>query len=276
MSLFIFLFLSGCSSHHDKTVFLAILARNKAHALPKFLKSIEDLDYDKKAITLYINTNNNIDETEEVLKTWAAKHQSQYRNIIFESHHVQSLENDQSLPHDWNLTRFQALAKIRNQSLKKAIEDGADYYFVIDCDVFINPKTLKILMSKQKPIIAPMMRTYPANLIASTYWSDLLDNGWPTCSPFYFQILNRDIRGTFPVPLVHCVYLIESKYLPYLNYLSDAQLPEFMIFSQSARKAEVQQYICNEEDFGIVYFEDQFISLEDEKNSFQQLFCSEL
>lgn len=267
------LILISCSrSNMEKTVFLAILARNKAHTLPKYLKTIENLEYDKKAITIYINTNNNRDETEEILRKWVEKHRGEYRDILFESHAIDALEGDQTAPHAWDQTRFRVLANIRNHSLQKAIEAGTDYYFVIDCDIFVTPGILKTLISKQKPMIAPMMRTYPANLAASTYWCDFDENGFYKDNPFYYEILNQTVRGTFPVPLVHCVYLIESQHLPKLDYLDETMPCEFIAFSQSARRAGVQQYICNEEDFGFVYFEDHHISLEEEKESFQQLF----
>lgn len=138
----------------EKTVLLAILAKNKAHVLPQFFHCIDHLDYDKKLITVYINTNNNQDETENILKQWVEAHSSDYRRIIFEKHEVENIGITK--PHEWTPERFKVLAQIRNKSLQQAIDSHCDYYFVVDCDNFIAPYTLKELMAKDKPIIAPI------------------------------------------------------------------------------------------------------------------------
>ncbi|NGX46237.1 MAG: hypothetical protein K940chlam2_01424, partial [Chlamydiae bacterium] len=85
-----------------KTVLLSILARNKAHVLPTFLRCIDNLDYDKSQITLYINTNNNEDNTEEIHQTWAKENEKHYRQIVFESHEIDNMID--SKPHEWTPT----------------------------------------------------------------------------------------------------------------------------------------------------------------------------
>ena len=49
-------------------ILLAILARNKEHVLPDYLNCIYNQTYNKKLITIYINTNNNCDATEQILR----------------------------------------------------------------------------------------------------------------------------------------------------------------------------------------------------------------
>src|SRR3989337_3845662 len=70
-------------TQEDKTVLLAILARNKAHTLPYYLNYINNLDYNKKNISVYIHTNNNIDATAKILDEWASAHIAEYRYIDF-------------------------------------------------------------------------------------------------------------------------------------------------------------------------------------------------
>ena len=53
-------------ANEGEKVLIAILARNKAHLLPEYLDSIKNLEYDKKSIVIYINTNNNHDKTKEI------------------------------------------------------------------------------------------------------------------------------------------------------------------------------------------------------------------
>ena len=74
------------------TVFLTILARNKAHMLPYYLRCLDELEYDKQLITVYINTNNNVDATEEILREWVDKNKSNYRQILFERHEVRGYQ----------------------------------------------------------------------------------------------------------------------------------------------------------------------------------------
>src|SRR3989304_6473603 len=112
-------------------------------------------------ITIYINTNNNSDKTEDILKMWIQEYENKYMKIDFENHNIKELNNTNTKPHDWNAVRFKRLGEIRNKSLQKTIEHNCDYYFVIDCDNFIIPETLEDLITENKEIIAPMLRAMP-------------------------------------------------------------------------------------------------------------------
>lgn len=234
----------------NKKILLAILARNKEHILPTFLKCIDNLDYDKKLISVYINTNNNEDKTEEILSEWVEKNKDLYNAIDFEKHEVKDLAKEE-LPHNWNSERLKTLAEIRNKSLKKTDEYKCDYYFVVDCDNFIAPYTLKELIQKDKPIIAPMLKAIPEeNDPASNFFYSITDNGYYKNDPVYYLILDRKVIGTFKAPLVHCTYLVKAEYLNKLSYTNGTDEYEFIIFSRSARNGGVDQYICNEKIFG--------------------------
>jgi glycosyltransferase involved in cell wall biosynthesis len=254
----------------NKKVLLAILAKNKAHVLPKFLDCIDKLEYNKKLITLYINTNNNSDNTKEMLESWVQKNGASYASVIFESHHV--AEDKQTKPHEWTAERFKVLGNIRNKSMQKTKEAGCDYYFVVDCDNFITPCTLRTLLSKDKPIIAPMLRAKPeAGDCYSNYFCNVTENGYYAHHDNYMKILTNEMHGTFEAPVVHCTYLIKAECIDKLTYVDNTNDYEFVIFSRSARKNTVGQYICNEKDFGfLVHFYDD-ISLEEEKNRVKDL-----
>lgn len=253
-----------------KTVFLTILARNKEHVLPKYLDCIEKLDYDKKLITVYINTNNNCDRTEEILKEWAAAHKQEYAAIIFESHQIEELTGTN--PHEWPKERFKIIASLRNKSLQKGKESGCDYYFVADCDNFLTPCTLKTLVSKDKPIIAPLLRSVPASYdVYANYFYDVNERGYYEEHPDYYKILHRTKRGTFQAPVVHCTYLIKKEYLDQLNYMDGSDDWEFIIFSRIARQKQIDQYICNEKVFGTQLHFNRSITLEEEKAAIQHI-----
>ncbi len=249
----------------NKTVLLAILARNKAHVLPQFLNCVDHLDYNKQLMTIYINTNNNQDETEEIIKDWVNQHEQKYKQVIFEKHDIKDAEVTR--PHEWTAERFKILAKIRNKSLEQAQKHNCDYYFVVDCDNFIAPYTLKELILKDKPIIAPMLKAIPEPVdYYSNFFCAVSESGYYQSHPDYIKILNRSELGTFKVPLVHCTYLIKSCYIDKLNYVDETNHHEFVIFARSARNNQIDQYICNEKPFGFLIHFHNDLTLEEEKN----------
>lgn len=259
----------AAENKEDKTVLLAVLARNKEHTLPKFLKCIDNLDYNKKLVTVYINTNDNEDKTADILEAWIKKNEDQYQSIIYENYSI--TDNPQTRPHEWNATRFKVLGTIRNKSLQKALECKCDYYFIVDCDNFITPITLKELMSKDKPIIAPLLRPVPEAVDNySNYFCAITENGYYDDHPEYNEILNKSKTGTFKVPVVHCTYLIKSEYLDKLSYVDETEDYEFVIFSRQARNKHVDQYICNEKEFGTLLHFHTDLTLEEEKKRFEE------
>lgn len=259
------------SSKETKKVLIAILAKNKGHMLPQYLECIDHLDYDKKLIVVYIRTNNNTDNTREILSDWAKLHRSHYHDIIFEDEDIPK-ELPPSNPHAWTIERWKLLAGIRNRSLEKAKEYQCDYYFVADCDNFILPHTLKYLVHKNKPIIAPMLRAMPQkNDAYSNFFCDVDHKGYCKDDPDYRKILYCSLIGTFKVPLVHCTYLIKTECLDKLNYLDDTDEMEFVVISRLARKNGIDQYICNEREFGTLYHSDNaYMSLAEEIEDYQR------
>jgi tetratricopeptide (TPR) repeat protein len=254
----------------NKTVLFSILARNKEHVLDRYLSCLEQLDYDKKNMVLYINTNNNSDKTEEILKTWVEKHGAEYRDVIFSSHTVDGLGSHR--PHEWSSERFHVLGRIRNESLSMAKVKGCDYYFVVDCDNFITPCTLKELIAKDKPIIAPMLRPIPEkDDLYSNYFSAVNEEGYWQDHPDYLKIFKKEMVGTFEAPVVHCTYLIKNEWLDYLTYVDGSDDYEFVIFSKSARENGVKQYICNEQDFGVLCHFYKDVTQQEEKEALRAL-----
>jgi glycosyltransferase involved in cell wall biosynthesis len=253
------------SNPTNKTILLALLARNKAHVLDKFLKCINNLDYPKNLITIYIKTDNNSDSTKEILQEWVKNYGRQYGSVIFDT--SETSDTQQTKPHEWSPTRFKVLATIRNNSLLKAKECNCDYYFVVDCDNFIAPDTLTDLVRKDKPIIAPLLRSIPEpDDLYANFFYESEPSGYYKHHPDHLKILDRSKVGTFKVDVVHCTYLIKKEYLDKLNYIDGTDDYEFIIFSRSARKNKVDQYICNEKEYGVQIHFHENLSLEQEKN----------
>lgn len=253
------LFLCSCgNTPRDKTVFLPILAQNQAHFLPRYLKNLENLDYDKKLITVYINTDNNEDDTEAVLRDWAKKNKRRYRSITFDSNKASKLDGLSTST--WNPTKLRGMGKMLNRSLEVAKKSKSDYYFFSECNNFVAPHTLKTLMAKNKPIIAPLLTdVFVVNNISPKKKESF------TADHYRYPITYKILEGTIKVPLVQSTYLIQSKYLDGLNYMDGTDENEAVIFSKSAKANGVDQFICNEKDFGIqVAVHDKNMSREEE------------
>lgn len=253
------------------TVFLAILAKQKEKVLPLFLKTIQELDYPKDHIVLYVRTNNNTDRTKDVLDAWLEKHSAYYKTVLYDSSDIDKDIQKYGV-HEWNGERFKALARIRQDSLDVCYDLGCDYYFVVDVDNFIYPETLKALIEANKPIVGPLLRYAVADDIFPDTPEDQERVGSHRCryyanyhyrvdsygsiinEPVYYQLLYQvhGFRGIIEVDCVHCTYLIKREYIPRLSYLEDSNRWEYMVFSENARKARINQYLDNREIYGIL------------------------
>ncbi len=142
----------------------------------------------------------------------------------------------------------------------------------MDCDNFIAPYTLKSLIEKNKPIIAPLLHSLPeAHDVYSNFFADVDNNGYYKDHPDFFKISNREVVGTFKVPVVHHVYLIKSEVIDKLTYIDESSDWEFIVFSRSARHQQIPQYICNERDFGSFIHFYKNLSLNEEAKAFEHI-----
>jgi glycosyltransferase involved in cell wall biosynthesis len=234
-------------------VLVSILAKQKEAMLPLYLRCIEALDYPKSAIVLYIRTNNNTDGTEQILRDWLERVGGHYAAVEFDTTGVAAPVQNYDV-HEWNPIRFAVLADIRMSSLRKTIEHRCDFYFVADVDNFIRAETLRELVSLNLPIVSPFLRSLAKERYYSNYHAEIDANGYYADSNQYFWILNRYVRGLIEVPVVHCTYLVRSDVIASLAYADGTARHEYVIFSDSARKAQIPQYIDNRQVYGYIAF----------------------
>lgn len=244
-------------------VTIAILAKDKAHTLPLYLKCINNLNYLKKNIILYFRTNDNTDNTEEIIKDWIIENGDLYHSIYFDNTSIdEKLKEESNKHHNWNSHRFKILGEIRNESLKFAYQNNS-HYFVIDCDNFILPNTLKCLIKSEKPIVGPFLRT--VNNFYSNYHDQVNSAGYMKINPNYYSLYKREVIGDHKVDVIHCTYFIRNQYIPYLSYLDDTERHEYVIFSHNARKMNIPQYLNNQELHGLITFAETKEQMEVEK-----------
>lgn len=241
-----FLIILSFINLNAETVTIAILAKDKAHTLKEYLNCIERQTWPKNKTYIYIRTNNNNDNTAEILKNWVQKVKHLYLDIYFDDSNVQEpVQNYKQ--HEWNCTRFKVLGKVRQDSVKRAKYNDS-HYFVADCDNFIKPHVIETLLRLNLPIVAPFLRD--ANSYYSNYHTAIDKNGYFLGSPIYYLIFNQEFKGITEVPVVHCSYLIRKEYLDFISYDDDSYRYEYVIFSDCARKSKIPQYIDNRELYG--------------------------
>lgn len=259
-------------------VFLALLVKQKEAVLPLFLESLNNWDYPKENIFIYIRTNNNTDNTKQLLEEWIEEYGDKYKGLIYNSEDVPE-KVEQYDVHFWNGERFRVLGKIRQESMNQALLTDCEYYFVVDTDNFLFPETLKELVKLDLPIVAPFLRYAVAlgknadtpvevakreghmSRYYSNYHDKVDDFGSIIPEDTYYKILNQEVKGLIECMCVHCTYLIKKEYLSELNYLEQSDRWEYMVFSNSARDKGITQYIDNRTIYGVLTLSENIVLL---------------
>lgn len=246
---------------HTDFVTIAILAKDKAHVLPLYLKCIENQTYPASKTNLYIRTNNNTDGTGEILKTWLEKVKDRYHEVYFDDSDVPDRVQDFAA-HEWNYTRFKVLGAIRQASVDWAKAHNS-HYFVADCDNFILPYTIERLLQTALPVVGPLLKNGDSHTSFYANFHFITDeNGYFANSDHYYHIYNQSIKGLIEVAVIHCTYFIQNEVLDTICYDDGSARYEYVIFSDTLRKAHIPQYIDNRYDYGSLTFatsEEDFI-----------------
>lgn len=232
-------------------VLISILAKEKAGFLPLYLECLYNLDYPRDRIGLYIRSNNNKDDTVDILRTYVENYGGEYYDIYQNYLDVEEKVEEYD-EHEWNEVRFGVLGKIRQKSMEYAYDNGYDYYFVIDCDNFIIPETLNHLITLNKDIVGPLV-ALPGQMYGNFHHCIDEDGYYIDCDE-YQAIRNRWMKGQILVNVIHCTYLINTDVIPKLTYLDGTDRHEYVIFSNSCRDNNIDQYIDNTKVWGYLTF----------------------
>ena len=231
-------------------VFVAILAKQKEKMLPAWLKSLEQWDYPKDKMILYVRSNNNTDNTEQILKDWLETNRKWYRFVVEDYENLEVPVQNFDV-HEWNPTRFKALGAIRERSLEGAWHAEADFYWVVDVDNFVKPHVLSKMVSHNLPVVAPMLRMADPEQPAYSNFHLLANvRGYYLDDMRYYQVLKQEIKGLIICDVVHCTYLIRKDVYEDVIYLDGTDDYEYVIFSRNLRQKNIPQYLDNTEVYG--------------------------
>ncbi|XP_050389094.2 probable inactive glycosyltransferase 25 family member 3 isoform X2 [Patella vulgata] len=241
------------------SVVIAFLVRNKAHTLPWFLGLIEKFDYPKNRISFWIRSDHNIDNSTAVLEEWLTAVQHEYHSVDVDINHTQKGYSDEKSSNDWSKQRYENVIKLRQQALEDARQILADYIFMADANVIIeNNKTLQLLMDQNKIIVGPMFNASDAGYY-SNFWEGIDTKGYYVRTEEYLKMVDWEIRGCFPVPILHSALLIDIRRCVTQHIVYTPPLPEYdgpyndiIIFAHSVKATAISMFILNTRYFGKV------------------------
>jgi hypothetical protein len=224
-------------------VLFAVLARQKEAVLPFYLSCIEALDYPKRSIVLQVRANNSTDGTVAILKEWVEQVGDDYARVEMDTSDVPGVD-----PH--KPTSFEVRARLRQESIENTDRAACDFYFVVDIDNFVRPCALRSLVELNLPLVAPLLRHMDQTKTYANYHAKIDDWGYHRSCEEYNWILSQRIKGLYQVPVVHSTYLVRRDAIPKLSYDDGSGRHEYVIFSDSARKQGIPQYLDNREIYG--------------------------
>ncbi|MBX9924590.1 MAG: FkbM family methyltransferase [Rhabdochlamydiaceae bacterium] len=281
MTLIFFLGVLLCpkfSTAEEKKVFIGIVMKNYDGLIDPFLKSIDEMEYDKKRIWIQFDAQNNSKAAQEKIEKWVAERIGTYAGVF----HVRGASEktiDSFLVFSHPLKKFAFLRGVREGFLKKTKELGCDYCFLLDSDVLLAPYVLKNLMEKQKPIITPVLRPIPeSNDLHSNFLATVNETGFSDYDCDFFATSNRQafyenasavtdrrLLGMWQIASAFGAYLIESQYIDKLSFQDEILSEDFFALARSAKKNGVDHFICNEKEFGSFIHFHKKLSLEEER-----------
>uniref|UniRef100_A0A4W5MBE3 Si:ch211-13f8.2 n=1 Tax=Hucho hucho TaxID=62062 RepID=A0A4W5MBE3_9TELE len=255
-------------------VLLSILARNAEHSLPYFLGCIDRLEYPKDRIAICAAADHSVDNTTAMLQEWIRGVQSQYHSVKWTPMEEPSSHVGELGPKHWPNSRFTHVMKLKQAALRSARALWADYILFVDTDnLLTNRRVLIEMIAENLTVVAPMLES---RVLYSNFWCGVTPQGYYKRTPEYIPIRNWKRQGCFAVPMVHSTFLVDLRrsatqalafHPPHHDYTFP--LDDIMVFAFSARRADVQMYICNREHYGYLPLPlKQEQSLEEEVESF--------
>ena len=140
---------AGSSSREwPPKVMVVILVRNKAHLLNNTLKLLENQNYPKHRIGLFIRSDHNEDNSEDILETWLESQMEEYhfKDVSIGKNFGERFQDQKLGPMEWSPSRFKHMIALKEEALIKARKLWADWIWYLDADAFIiNPSTLRLL-----------------------------------------------------------------------------------------------------------------------------------
>ncbi|XP_053308082.1 procollagen-lysine,2-oxoglutarate 5-dioxygenase 1 [Spea bombifrons] len=216
-------------------VVIGILIEQPTPFVSEFFKRLNDLQYPKKRIQLYI--------------------------VNHEPHHVKHVETFLR-NHGAGYNGVKTVAPGEATSFADARNNGMDlcrqnpeceYYFSIDVQVVLkNASVLRSLIEQNKSIIATLVGRL--DTLWSNFWGALNTQGYYARSEDYIDIVQGQRVGVWNVPYVSSVYLVKGSVLRTRlsnpDVYHSGTLDPDMAFCDNSRRQGVFMFVTNRQNFG--------------------------
>lgn len=128
--------LIGDKSHLYKkpSVLIVSLIRNKAHTLPLFFTYLEEQDYPKDRISLWMVTDHNEDNSQEILEVWLKRARSLYHSVHYQYDDSEKIRKGETNLTHWPEERFLELIRMKEEALEVARQSWAERVMVSSSD----------------------------------------------------------------------------------------------------------------------------------------------
>jgi hypothetical protein len=219
-------------------IFVVMLVRNKAHCLAHHLRGIQNLNYPRQRLHLYIRTGSNLDDTHDILGEWVAENRPLYGSCDFKVADTGCYTYD---------VVDGVLNGLRRSAADRCRELGHRYMFYIEADVALTScDCLQELIACDKTIVAPLVRRQ-SNQMYTNFWGDMDSNRYYARSPDYPAIAMGKQRGCFAVPLVREVFLVDMRKWPGITWPDHPQnlLEGYQTIALLALSEHVKMNILN-------------------------------
>ncbi|KAJ2954043.1 hypothetical protein O0L34_g2256 [Tuta absoluta] len=241
------------------TIGISVLIRNKEHSLPYFFSCLENLDYPKDRMYIWVHSDYNEDKSTDVTKCWVKLNKAYYHDILVKYNDTMEPKyKGETSPSQWTQERFKNVMRLRENALNVAREKWADFHFMLDADVYLtNPLILKHLVIKDYTVVSPMLRS---DGIYSNFWAAMSERRYYKNSAEYKAIVEKEKTGCFSVPMVHSAVLVNMNHHKTDQFTYDGiklgeqkgPMDDIVIFALSVMGQDVSMMLCNEEHAGYV------------------------
>lgn len=118
---------------HWPAVAVLIAARNEAHNLPRCLHALEQLNYPADKLSIWIGNDQSSDQTMQIARAWTSHQKNRHAIDIRE-----------------NIGKARGKANVLAQLARHAASE-ADFYFITDADMVVNPAWIKQMLLYFRP-----------------------------------------------------------------------------------------------------------------------------
>jgi len=252
---------STSSSSTNQRLLIDIDIYNRPYVLPYFLHQLEKFScpcnkcyLDLRLYHVYNTTAEN--ETSRLLNEWVSAmkklDQTTYTTIKI---------------HDWTAKSKDDQANRLNEAMKRASELEITYLAMFDSTIiFLEPEKLfSILISKDKPLMTPLLRSTKDMYTSTFYLNDQQSSGYYA----YKEIFERKKLGCFLINGgIKDFYFFNFQYSQIRQVFRNKE--HYQAIDVIARENSVPSYVCNREIFG--YIPAQFLEALYDESIIQDLY----